>query len=196
VEPPPPPPAKDTGKHTHDGFYLRMSLGAGAVDSTWETEAATPNAKIGGAGVALDLLIGGTPTPGLVIGGGFVLNSVQKPTVEPDGGSSEEIEGQLGVGQLGVFIDGFFDPTGGFHVGGMLGFASYNVQFDDEDVENIEQGGGGVALWVGYDAWVGSEWSIGGVLRLTGQSTADERGDFKEQASAGTVSILFTALFH
>jgi hypothetical protein len=173
-----------------------MSLGAGAVNSTWETEAATANAKISGAGLALDLLIGGSPTPGLVIGGGLLINSVTDPEVEPDGGSSSEIEGQLGVGQLGVFIDGFFDPTGGFHVGGMLGLASYGVQFDDDDDENIEQGGGGAAIWVGYDAWVGSQWSIGGLLRLTGQSTSEERNDTKEQASAGTLSILFTALYH
>ena len=197
VEPPPPPPAPaDRGRHLHDGFYLRMSIGAGMVDSTWETESPGPNAKIGGVGLALDLLFGGTPTPGLVIGGGLLLNSVQDPEVEPENGASEEIEGNLGVAQVGVFIDGFFDPSGGFHLGGMLGLASYGLQFDDDDRDNIEQGGGGAAIWVGYDAWVGSEWSIGGLLRLTGQSTTEKRNDFEEQASTGTVSLLFTALYH
>ena len=174
-----------------------MSLGAGAIRSTWETEqGSVPNQDVDGGGLALDLLFGGTPTPGLVIGGGFIINSASNPERTPEGGSSEEIEGNLGAALLGVFIDGFFDPTGGFHLGGMLGIASYTVQDDDDATDDIEQGGAGAAVWVGYDAWVGSDWSIGGMLRLTGQSTAETRDDFEDRASAGTLSILFTALYH
>jgi hypothetical protein len=196
VEPAPPPPPPDTSKHRHDGFYLRMSLGIGYIDSNWETEnAAEANAKITGTGIALDLLIGGTPADGFVIGGGLLGNSVANPEIEPEGGSSFEAEGALGASQLGVFVDGFFDPTGGFHVGGMLSIAGYNVQFDD-DTPNIQQGGAGAALWVGYDAWVGSQWSIGGALRATIQATSDDRDDFEQQADARTYSLMFTALYH
>lgn len=174
-----------------------MSLGAGAIRSTWESEAASvANTEVNGGGIALDLLLGGTPTPGLVIGGGFLLNAASKPEAEPETGPSQEIEGNLNTGMLGVFIDGYFDPSGGFHLGGMLGIASYAIVFDDDDQEDIEQGGGGAAFWVGYDAWVGDDWSIGGLLRLTGQSTNQTRDDVDEQASAGTLSILFTALYH
>jgi hypothetical protein len=194
----PPPPPRDTGRRLHDGFYLRMSIGAGYINSEWETEqAGVDNLTISGGGIALDLLLGGSPTPGLVIGGGFLANSVANPEVESERGSSTELDGALGAAQLGIFIDGFVDPTGGFHIGGMLGIASYVVTPKDEDRDRkIEQGGGGGAIWVGYDAWVADQWSIGGLLRLTGQATSQRRGSYKEQASAGTLSILFTALYH
>ena len=57
------------------------------------------------------------------------------------------------------------------------------------------------AVWVGYGGWVGSDWQLGGMLRLTGAAT---RGEFElpdgqdvtEEVSVGTLSILFTALYH
>jgi hypothetical protein len=198
VEPLPPPPPPDVGRRLHDGFYLRMSIGAGFMSSEWKTEdAGVSNMNISGGGVALDLLVGGSPTPGLAIGGGLLLNTASNPELEPGTGPKRELDGGLGAAQIGVFVDGFFDPSGGFHLGGMLGIASYVVTPDDEDRdEKIEQTGGGAAIWVGYDAWVGDQWSIGGLLRLTAQSTTDDRAGSDQQASAATVSLLFTALYH
>jgi hypothetical protein len=196
--PPPPPPPPDPGRRLHDGFYLRLSIGAGFISSEWETEAGgVSNAKISGGGAALDFLIGGSPTPGFVIGGGLLINSAGNPKLEPATGASRQLDGSMSVAQIGMFVDGFFDPSGGFHLGGMLGIATYLVAPDDDAVyANIAHSGGGAAIWVGYDAWVGDQWSLGGMLRLTAQSTSDTRGGFDERAAAGTVSLLFTALYH
>jgi hypothetical protein len=45
--------------------------------------------------------------------------------------------------------------------------------------------------------FVGPEWSLGGLLQLSGGYTAKaDADDVKRQASFGTLSLSFTALYH
>jgi hypothetical protein len=184
----------------HDGFYLRMSLGGGAIVAEREYDhGGFFDSTVRGGGVAFDVLIGGTPTPGFVIGGGFVSNVAENPSNETSGGKVDT-EWATSTAVVGPFIDGFPDPEGGFHVGGMLGLASYVVQ-DDDNLGDEETSGFGASLWLGYGGWVGSDWTLGGMLRLTGVATRrdfelDDGSDVVEEVSTGTFSILFTALYH
>ena len=184
----------------HDGFYLRMSIGGGGMVADREYErSALPQSTLRGGGIALDLMIGGTPTPGFVVGGGLLLNGAAKPSNETAAGTSDT-EHDTSASVLGVFIDGFPDPEGGFHVGGMLGLAGYAVRPDNEEVDE-DTGGFGGAAWVGFGGWVGSDWTLGGMLRLTAAATRGEPelrdgSKVEETVSVGTLSILFTALYH
>ena len=56
--------------------------------------------------------------------------------------------------------------TGGFHLFGGGGFGTYTFKPDDSTQDKIAASGGQVNAGVGYEGWVGKEWSLGGLLRL------------------------------
>lgn len=197
VETPPPPPARARTYHVHDGFYLRMSLGGGYIGST-VSQSGTADTTLSGGGGAFDLMIGGTPAPGVVIGGALLGNTAPNPSYEIDG-KQADVNAQLSFAVIGPFIDGFPDPKGGFHVGGTLGFAGLALE------DNLLGGnqttafsGYGAGVWVGYAAWIAPQWSLGGMLRLTGARTmhAASGTEPKQNANARAITILFTALYH
>jgi hypothetical protein len=177
-----------------------MSIGGGALVAEREYDTSTkPESTLRGGGLALDLLIGGTPTPGFVIGGGFLLNGAANPSNET-AGDTVDTEHDTSAGVFGPFIDGFPDPEGGFHIGGMLGLAGFAVRDDNEALDE-DAGGFGASIWAGYGGWVGSDWTLGGMLRLTATRTRGEfelpdGSDVTEDVGVGTLSILFTALYH
>jgi hypothetical protein len=202
---PPPPPARvpRRGYRTHDGFYLRLGIGAGYVSSNVSyEESAIPDRTLHGGAFAFDVMIGGSPARGLALGGGLWLMSAPEPKV--DAPTSEEYE-DLGFDLVGFFVDGFPDPTAGFHVGGAVGIAALNATFADDayDVEpdriGDEQGGTlgvGAAAWIGYDAWIAPEWSLGGMVRFSGAITSSNRDELEQRAGSRGLAILFTALHH
>src|SRR5258708_4381804 len=67
-----PPPVR-AGVHVHDGFYYRFAFGPGT--SSVSSKVVFPGGGGGyaettkGGGVGFDLAIGGTPAPGLALGG-------------------------------------------------------------------------------------------------------------------------------
>lgn len=185
----------------HDGFYLRLGIGAayGTVNSKGTLLSSDAEVTYKGAGPAYELLIGGTlKGTGLVIGGGFVGQDINDPKMTFDvggvtsGSDTLTQNGTLGVVVLGPFVDWFFNETGGAHVGAMLGLGGVGLKGDDDQMST----GGGVGLWGGYDFWVGDQWSIGPEVRYV--AVASERkilGEtFKESASS--LELLFTALWH
>jgi hypothetical protein len=203
--PPPPAPVPRRGYRVHDGFYLRMSVGGGYMTSkvTYDDSTIADRTLSGGGGV-LELLIGGSPARGLAIGGGLWGQNARNPETDPDEVESYE---SLDFGMLGVFIDGFPDPTGGFHVGGAIGVASLDGAFEDDDFdpdpererlgeEDGGTGGIGGSAWVGYDAWISPEWSLGGMLRFSGAVTTSNADELEQRANTRAFAILFTALYH
>jgi hypothetical protein len=177
-----------------------MSIGAGylSADRQYDTSA-IGDSTLSGAGLALDLLIGGSPSAGFAVGGGILLNGSSHPDNETAAGTFDT-EHETAASVFGVFVDGFPDPEGGLHIGGMLGLAGYNITDDNEAFEE-ETGGFGAAAWVGYGGWVGGDWTLGGMLRLTAAGTRRDfeyadGSDVVEKVGVGTVSILFTALYH
>lgn len=187
---PPPPPLEHRTYHTHDGFYLRMSLGPSYVS----TAVSAADATVAGASGSLDLLIGGTPATGLTIGGGFLADSAPNPGYSA-GGGGQTLDRSMGVALVGPFVDGFVDPRNGFHVGGMLGGATL-VLGKSGNQDSTTYNGGGAELWVGYDAWIAADWSIGGMLRLGGARLSRSESGVTDTATARNIALVFTALYH
>jgi hypothetical protein len=199
--PPVPPAQARRGYHIHDGFYLRMGLGLGGGRVSISTDQDTSkNYQLGGAGVAYNLWLGGTPWNGLAMGGLVSVQQMSDGDVRAEGGSTDEgMEGRLAL--IGMFIDAFPDPQRGLHFGGSLALAGINTQADnkaleDQNVDNYDAGGLGGAAWVGYMGFVGPEWSLGGMLQLSYGFTRKEQQDLTRQASGGALSLSFTALYH
>lgn len=173
--------------HVHDGFYLRINLGVGGQAVTYNDDITAS-----GGSVALDLLVGGSPNRGLAIGGGLLAD--YSPNLDLEG-TTADLQANVETGMVGVFIDGFPDPKGGFHLGGLLGLANISTDVKGADDVRNDSGFGG-AVWVGYDAWVGDEWSVGGLLRFSAAVGRSTKNDQDLDAQSRALTLMFTALYH
>jgi hypothetical protein len=203
ISAPPVAPARDRrGQFTHDGFYLRMGVGLGGGSANISTNRDyAPNFKVGGAGLALNLWIGGTPWRGIALGGLLSLQGMKDGNAVVEGDETDE-DVQATLGMLGVFIDAFPDPQRGLHLGGSLALAGLNADADAKSfeqrygVEDYKGGGLGVSGWIGYMGFVGQEWSLGGMLQLSGVVTGQNEDDVERRGSGWGLSLSFTALYH
>lgn len=207
---PPPVAAADPTARRHDGFYLRLGLGAGFMRSVvdFEDVNGTSEVKVRGGGVGFELALGGTVAPGLVIGGGIYTVSASEITWESDAQSvldrydDDTFKGGDGVvGMLGVMLDFYPNPRGGFHVQGGIGLGTLALDHDKDTGfpgENWEGGGGGLMLGAGYEFWVSDQWSLGGVgrvLMVSGKVRGSE-SDRDYDAKAIAPALLFVATHH
>lgn len=182
--------------HYHEGFYLRASLGFGDYRASY-SDGKRPDLDFSehGNSMSIDLLIGGSPSPGVSIGGGLL--------IEPLFGSDYRRHG-LGAGShggaatlIGPFIDGFPDPTKGWHLGGLIGVAAQSFQNINATGSDAHRAAGiGGAAWFGYDFWVAREWAIGPQLRLMGMRTADTQSGEDVTAFARSFTLGLSAVFN
>ena len=194
---PPPPPPPPRGR-VHDGFYLRMSLGFGGQQTSVEPDEASddaPSFDADGRGFGLDFMIGGSPIDGLAIGGALLLSGSSDGVVEIAGASDVELDG-YSFTHLGVFVDAFPNPQGGFHFGGSIGIDAVTFDEDsDTDEDDLTFSGAGLHVFGGYDAWISKEWSLGGLVRLMGSITHNDDVVSRE-ATSGGFFVMGTALHH
>jgi hypothetical protein len=201
--PPPPPPPPPVGEYLHDGFYLRFALGGGgfAAKGGLEPSSTYGEYKISGGGIAMDLAIGGSPVPGLTIGGEYLFQQAVKPHVEYRSISGEG-QNNLNFGLLGPFIDWYPNPEGGFHVGATLGLAFLGVSNQDGSTTRNSDGstntitGGGGALGIGYDFWVSRQLSLGILGKFFGASLSKDHSGLNEKYTVSGGSLLFSILYH
>ncbi len=197
-DPPVPASTQRAGYHVHDGFYLRLGAGIGGGHTS---VSGNTNFGVGGPGLALNLWLGGTPWRGVALGG---LLSYQG---ENDGDTV--VEGQkTGAGAnsrialLGPFLDVFPDPLRGLHFGGSAALAFVGTTADSHllsdnfAVKDYSGGGLGVSAWLGYMGFVGPEYSMGGLVQLSGYATGKKENGDDRKASGYAVSLSFTALYH
>jgi hypothetical protein len=200
------------GAETHNGFYLRFSLGGGGVSMQREAKGTAQSelvysgdSSISGGATTGELSIGGTPGGGFVIAGTLLTYNVPNPTLEYDSGGEEELGGPLQVVVLGPSVDWFPNPNGGFHFGGALGVGAASADAPSgKAFDHIGGGGGALSLQVGYDWWIGEEWSLGAQGRFTalsvkGEDTATIGGvevTGEETSSVSALTIAITLLYH
>ncbi len=123
------------GTRTHDGFHFSVGVGAGyaMIDASLDPEpASAEHISITGVGVAGQLLFGGTPVPGLVIGGGSQGGHFFSPSVKT-GDREEDADGDISANLLGPYVQYHFNPYAGFYLQAMLGVASMEDGNDDSD---------------------------------------------------------------
>lgn len=188
------------GARLHDGFYLRMSFGLGSGTATEDITAPGadyPEIKFSGLTTMFDILIGGSPVPGFVLGGGLVGHSIMNPTVKADGVEYDtDDDVSLNLSTLGLFTAIYPDPRSGFNIHGLVGYGVISASNGTSRSTNNPSGfslmGG-----VGYDFWVGDQWSLGPDLRLAYAKTSWGGGSGEEDKVSMLVPTLsFTATYH
>lgn len=194
---PPPPPPPPAGDYLHDGFYLRFALGGGGFNAkgTYEPSVGFDN-TISGGGVAADIAIGGSPVPGVTIGGEYLFQQIVKPSISINGGPSQTADNNANFGLIGPFIDWYPNPEGGFHFGGTLGLAVLTVSDPSTGETKAADRGAGGALGIGYDFWVGRQLSLGILGKFFGGSVSHEVGNgVTEKYAISGGSLLFSILY-
>lgn len=178
--------------HMHDGFYLRASVGIGSLSATVDDKDASGDDLHGGGGsLHLNLMIGGSPAPGLAVGGALLGEATASVDFDRDGRHAFDRPMSLLI--VGPFVDGFPRPNRGWHFGGTLGLARLSLGSTSIDERRDTNGIGG-AFWLGNDFWVAPDWSVGPLLKFTGALTRANDPDIT--AGSFSISILFTALYH
>jgi hypothetical protein len=190
----------------HDSFYMRMTIGAGYMGASQTFEPQPTNFAPGTPPLSLtttevgisawttsfDVMLGGTPIPGVVAGGGFIFNAGPSPSVTL-GDTTVTSNSSFVFWLPAMFIDIFPNPSQGFHFGAIGGIGA--VAWERVGTGSDATGVGGGAF-VGYDAWVGSQWALGGLIRALGGSATDAGGDGRAKFSVGSIAVLATALYH
>lgn len=202
--PPPPPPlpppdARNRGAHEHDGFFLRMGLGFSSMLTRTEGTLGQPRGggDLSGGGGSLELLLGGTPARGFVLGGGLVGHTWMNPTYEAGGSSQRLDDTELGLSFLALFAQLYFDAEGGAYVQALVAAAEETYRYEVAgDKRETELGGGGFAIGGGYDFWVGEQWSLGPELRLSWASVKHDSEGAVTRHKTTALTLSFTATLH
>lgn len=168
--------------YRHDGFYLRASAGGGWLVVGIDDDLSSRTTSGAAASLALDAGI--TIARGLVVGIG--VSALHAPS--PSAGIS-----QLDLYRLGPLLDWFPEPTSGFHAGAGPGPMVVRVDGERSDASAVALGG---AVWVGYDAWVAEEWSLGS--RISGYGAWAGRADdaLRSRLSARAIAIELSLVYH
>jgi hypothetical protein len=190
-----PPPVMRTD-HNHDGFYARLSLGFGSLGATMNPPQ-TNGIKGSGATLALDVALGYAVSPGIILGGTLMMESL--PSVRLD--ADNPVVTDVSAGLLGPFFDGYPNARGGFHLGGGLGFAGTRVH--PETAAGFTKANGfGLAGWLGYDIWVADQWSTGILVRLMGTRTkadaiaTDNGAAGSASMATQSIALMLTGLYN
>ena len=191
-----------SGKRFHDGFYLRLGLGAGYITSSvTRTEDTEPLGRGTGATIPVEFALGGTPTPGFVIGAGSWAVHVPGGTHSSESGEvTREAEASYGsISMLGPFADIYPAPRAGFHIQfapclTLVGTGTSSIL--PSELTGIGFGG---MLGFGYEGWVSDQWGMGVLARgqfAYAQLTSESGDPTRYNFFGFTPSLLFTATLH
>jgi hypothetical protein len=163
---------RDAGVREHDGFYFHLGTGLSGFNGRLGSDVL--DGRLHGISTASDIVVGGTVARGVVIGGAAYTSSILVATFEPD----DEFEGEIpprevdptgaALSMFGPALTYYPDSLDGLHVDLSAGIAtltglSYDVgRFGDGEVAV----GAGFVLGLGYELWVGDQWSLGVATRL------------------------------
>jgi hypothetical protein len=187
-----PPPSAPEGRtyHEHEGFSLRLDVGLGTLLSANASTEGFVDVSTSGLTLDYDLQIGGSPSPGIVLGGALTGKLQLSGDWEQDGGPDLD-GGNLNTIVVGPFFDGFPDVHGNLHFGGTAGLARIGADPGGGGGSLSAIGVGG-AFWAGSGVWVAPDWSVGGALRL---DAAWGKDDDTTVSTVG-LSLMFSLLYN
>jgi hypothetical protein len=158
-----------------------MSFGVGYLWDSGTTQKSDDYA-VRGAFVPISIALGGSPIKGFVVGGTAGIAYLAQPMFTLNGETpAAENSRKSGDGlgyDVGAFVDIYPNPAKGLHFQGAISFAYLDKPklYGNESSDNA--GGVAFAGGVGYDFWLGPQWSVGLLGKLTYGSLRTSRDDF------------------
>ena len=178
----------------HRGLYLRLGSGPSFVTLRGHGPSGG-GASITDSGAGGFIALGASVAPGLVLAGtiqGTGFNSKFKggpfadATVTSADGSTHSAshKAQGGFGMIGVLVDWYPRPSGGWHTGLATGLGAIALtnSADDRNVGGLNFGG---SVFGGYDWALGRDWALGLQLTASGATTAKLKEDTDDRADTG-----------
>jgi len=159
----------------HQGFYLRLTSGPSFM--TLNGHGPYGSASLTNAGYGGMIAIGGSLAPGFVLAGtlsGSAFNAEFKGgpfehgTVDARGKTyTASDRATAGFGMMGVLVDWYPKPSGGWHAGAATGVGAVVLTnaADDRDFGGLNFAG---SVFGGYDWSLGRKWSLGLQLVASG----------------------------
>jgi hypothetical protein len=181
---------------THDGFYFRGATGLGYFKSSLSLSGFPQlDTTYSGLDIGFDAWFGGSPIPGLAIGGGITSYDVPSPSVKT-GGVSGTANGHLMLDIVGVFGDYYFDPTKGMHLEALVGYGVLSAQSSNGSSSSNDPSGIALGVGFGNDWWVADEWSIGVLGRFIYAPLSYSAGGQTAKYSTITPAIMATFTYN
>ncbi|HEX4334897.1 MAG TPA: hypothetical protein VH062_03225 [Polyangiaceae bacterium] len=185
----------DPTARRHDGFFLRAESGLAGFDAA-VSGSASGRDRLWGIGQSGAIFVGGTPRRGLVVGG-YVWTARIDPTFRVRGVrvSPDDDSVKLTLGRLGPFLDWYPDPLLGFHTQVSAGVA---VQVESDVKGNsIKPAGVGAAgaFGIGYEWFVGSQFSIGAMARVSFGALTRSPGSGEERTFFEVPELSLTSTY-
>jgi hypothetical protein len=154
-----------------------------------------------GAVLPISISIGGTPSKGFVFGGTLGFAYLPRPTITLDGKTqyaNEPGTNQTGLWyEVGPFIDVYPNPTKGFRIHGAITFAYLDKPRPVADESSDNAAGIAFSGGVGYDLWIGNQWSVGVLGKLTYGSLSTIRHAFGvNNQSFISPSLMVSFVYH
>jgi hypothetical protein len=189
--PPPAPPLFDSTVHRHLGFFLRLDLGLGYMNSSATAGGVDQSAR-GGAG-AFSVAVGGAIAEDLILAGHLWDSAAVSPTIQIGGQSTSTGSGvSVSLGGVGPSLSYYLMPANVYlAVTPSLTWLALTV--NGTRYETNAGFGGRVA--VGKEWWVGDHWGLG----LEGQFSFGINGDQGQNAPTWTTlggSLAFSATYN
>jgi hypothetical protein len=205
-QPPPPPPGSSPsygygaygmtvpGVREHDGFFLRMGLGAGYLRSS--TEVMDQDVAVKGPAVNFQLALGGNLAPGLILYGEIFGNGIADPTVEFEGEEVDTEDTSLTLAGVGIGL-AYYLPVNVYFSGTL---AATRLTWTDNtgpaEEEYDSELGPAVVLQVGKEWWVSDQWGLGLAGQLLLSSNKDDEDAVEEVTwTTPAFSLLFSATY-
>lgn len=183
------------GRRSHDGFYLHLALGAGALNASNDT--GLFEAKVYGGGAALNIEVGLAVRENLVVFGKLGGISVVDPSVEVTGLGWGTARGErLNLSLLGVGAGWYFSSINLFVAGAISAAALATETADGQQLSRTDVGAA-VSLSVGKEWWISPNWGLGVALELIGGRVPDEAGSASlDPWRIGGAAVSFSATFN
>jgi hypothetical protein len=184
-----PPP----GAHEHDGFYMRLTMGGGYLHASTSQDGMTTS--LSGAGLSLNMALGGSVTHNWIVFGEVSVSSASAPVREDTGYPDKTLDNQtLSLISVGPGVAYYFDSLN-LYLSGAVTMSMLTLDRDNSNSsQELTRSGFGASFMVGKEWWVSSDWGVGIAGMLQGASMKDKYYD--QRWSAGSLSVLFSATYN
>ena len=168
--------SQSSGKHKHDGFFLRLI--AGPSYSTQTLNDASIDMNVKGISGSFNCQVGAEIAENLNAFGEVAGFTITNPEVEIDGKVYDTDEVKSSCFGFGGGLTYYFMPSN-FYVTGSIQAAKAKIEYEKGNTKFVGESnyGFGVFAGVGKEWWISDDWALGAVVFFSYSSVPDKDSD-------------------
>jgi len=177
------------GAHQHDGFYLRLDLGAGYMAQSLSDV----DMKISGGAGSFGVALGGAVAENLIVAGHLFTNGIVNPSISSGGTSVSATDSSSSMVGLGPQLTYYFMPNN-VYVSGTL--AATRLSLTNNGVTGNSEWGIGTRLALGKEWWVSDNWGLGLAGLFSWSSNKNDGSAGAPTISTWGLGVAFSATYN